>query len=188
MNITKQLTTGALAALLILAPLSLSGCGNTTTLNRVGAVLQQIVTGIQGEINALESGGLITPDKAAQLRAKANGVKVATDDLVSFLNSLSEVTAGNKPQIVAKIAEAAARLAGLLQNADVLHLRPDTLFVKILNYANITLTQLSLVLAAINPPVATIGQSGGGRGIPVTAIKVTLPAVPKGAEKYITQK
>lgn len=181
--------TKALAITLILAlTLSLTACGNTTTLNRVGAGFQQAAKGFQAEINALKAAGQLSDAKFMSLARRANGLITASDVLANYLNGLSGVNAANKAEVLGKIAEATSLVRGLLQNPDLLSLANDNLAIKILTFADITLQNAAVVLAAINAPAPeTIVASDAPVGVPTSAIKVKVPDVPKGAEKYFSK-
>jgi hypothetical protein len=182
--IKRKIGVWLLVGTISLGSLSLTACGNSTTLSRVGSAFQQVAKGFQGEIESLKASGLLSADKAIRLEAKARGLNVAADALANYLNGLSTVNANNKAEVASEIAKATSLLGALLQNPDVLGLSPDTLLVKILNWGNITLQQAAIVLAALNPPPATPKAGPSSGGIPTNTIKIKIPPVPKGAEKY----
>jgi len=177
----KRLTISCLILALILP---MTACGNATTLARIGAGFQQAVRGFQGEIASLKASGLLTPEKAQRLERAGRGLTATANALESYLNSLPGVTAGNKAEILGKIAEATSLLSALLQNPDLKGLSPDTLIIKILNFATITLQQAAIAVATINPIVPPKGAVVTDQGVPLSSVKVEIPSVPKGAEKY----
>ncbi len=176
--------TWALVALLIAGTLTQTACGNATTLARVGATVVQVSKGITAEAASLRASGLLTPAKLDALDKKAKAIEVSAAALQSYLNSLPGVNAGNKAEVVSKVGETLSLVSALAQNADVIGLPPDNLFVKILTFGNITLQNVSVVLAALNPPAVSVSSVGGEASIPLHKIKVQIAPVPKGAEKY----
>lgn len=183
----RQITTGALAAVLILSSLASTACGNATTLARVGATVVQVAKGIQGEIDSLGNAGLLKDDKLARANKTAAAITIAANALEKHLNDLTSVTAGNKAEITAEIAKTVSLVAGLLQNPDVAALGPDNLLVKVLTFANITLQQISVVFAAVqvsNPKQGIASTPGRPESVPMSSIKIKIGAPPKGAEKY----
>jgi len=181
---TAKLGSWMLASLLLLGTLSQTACGNATTLERVGATVVQVSKGITAEAASLRAAGLLTPAKLDALDKKAKAIEVSANALQSYLNSLPGVNAANRAEVVSKVGETLSLVSALVQNPDVLSLPPDNLFVKILTFGNITLQNVAVVLAAINPPAASFSSVGGGDSIPLSKIKVALAPVPKGAEKY----
>lgn len=169
--------------------LPLTACGKATTLERVGATVVQVSKAITAEAASLRAAGLLTPAKLDALDRKAKAIEVSAAALQSYLNSLPGVDAANKAEVLSKIGETLSLVSALAQNPDVIGLSPDNLFVKILTFGNITLQNAAIAIAALKPPPASRGAvasaDGGAGAIPPASIKVKLPDVPKGAEKYL---
>lgn len=184
----KKLTSSFLAVLLIFASITQTGCGNEQTLARVGAVAVQLAAGFESEVAAIEAAGLIKDAaKLANLKQKAGALKTATKALNDYLLSLSSVNQNNKAEIARKIGEATSIVNGLLLNPDVVGLSDDATVVKVLKYASITLQQISLTIAALNPPAAGIASSGQSSGIPINKIKISVSQPPDEIAKYLNQ-
>ncbi len=184
----RKLKSIALIALLTVGTLAQTACGNATTLAKVGAGFKQAAAGFKAEVGSLKASGLLTDAKFAELDKRANGLITAADALNAYLNSLPGVTAGNRGEVLGKIAEATGLVRGLIQNPDLLALPANNLAVKILLFADITLQNFAIVLAGLNPPAAGVSAVGVGDGaIPLSTIKAKVPPVPKGAEKYFSQ-
>lgn len=180
----KTVKVWSLVALLLGAAICQTACGNATTLARVGATVVQVSKGITAEAASLRASGLLTPAKLDALDKKAKAIEVSAAALQSYLNSLPGVNASNKADVVSKVGETLSLVSALAQNADVIGLPPDNLFVKILTFGNITLQNVAVVLAALNPPAASFSSIGGDASIPLNKIKVQTAPIPKGAEKY----
>lgn len=175
-----------LIAVLLVGSLSQAGCGNDATLARVGNVAVQLALGFESEVNALEAAGLLRdPAKLARLQQQVSAVKTSANALNATLLGLKEVTAGNKAQIVQKIAEVTATISGVLVNQDGFGLNEDTGAVIVLRWATVSLNQLAVVIAALNPPPVGVASAGGASGIPVSKIKVEFTEPPAVAKKYI---
>jgi len=184
----KKLTSSFLAALLIFASITQTGCGNNQTLARVGNVAVQLAIGFESEVNAIEAAGLIKDAaKLANLKQKAQALKTTTKALNSFLIDLKEVDEKDKAAISTKIAEALSIVNGLLINPDVLGLSDDSPVVKFLRYGSITFQQIALTIAALKPPPAAVGVASAGqaKGIPVSSIKIELPEPPPEVRKHL---
>lgn len=181
----KQFTTGALAALLILASISQMACGNATTLARIGAIITAGANGYKAELASLHVGGLIADTKFAKLDKQADALIVTSKALADYFNSLPGITKENKAEVVAKIAEAVGLFGGVITNPDLIGAAKDSLAVKIINAVIITLNNASIVVAGLNPPAAKASFAIGAKdGIQPETIHVKAAAVPKGAEKY----
>lgn len=180
----KRIKVFGLTALLIVGTLAQTACGNATTLARIGASVKQVAFGVRAEAASLRAAGLLTPAKLDALDKKATALVVSAEALEKYLNSLPGVTANNKAEVVAKVGETLSLISALAQNADVVGLPADNLFVRILQFGNTVLQNAAIVLAALNPPPAGVA-SGSGAAVPLAKIKVVIPDVPKGAEKYI---
>jgi hypothetical protein len=175
-----------LALFVLVLPLGLTGCGNATTLARIGASVKQVAFGVRAEAASLRAGGLLTPAKLDALDKKATALVVSAEALEKYLNSLPGVTASNKAEVVAKVGETLSLVSALAQNADVIGLPADNLFVRILQFGNTVLQNAAIVLAAVNPPPTGVA-SGSGAAVPLAKVKIAIPDVPKGAEKYISK-
>ena len=180
----KRFTALALVALITFGTLPLTACGNATTLERVGATIVQVSKGITAEAASLRAAGLLTPAKLDALDKKAKAIETSAAALQSYLNSLPGVNAANKADVVSKVGETLSLVSALAQNPDVLNLPPDNVFIKVLTFGNITLQNVAVVLAALNPPAASFSSIGGEASIPLNKIKVQVAPIPKGAEKY----
>lgn len=180
----------SLSLVFILASSSLltAGCGNATTLARIGATVVQVAKGVQGEIDSLGNAGLLKGTALETANKRAAAITIAATALEKHLNDLTSVTAGNKAEIAAEIAKTASLVAGLLQNPDVAGLGTDNLLVKVLTFANITLQQVATIFAAIqvsNPKQGIASAPGRPESVPLSSVRFTLKAsIPKGAEKY----
>lgn len=183
----RKLTSIGLAVALALLSISQAACGNDATLARVGNVAVQLANGFEGEVNALEAAGLLKDaNKLARLRQRVSQAKTSANALNTYLLGLREVNASDKAAITQKIAELAAILSGVLTSQDAFGLSEDTSVVVILRYATVSLNQLALVIAALNPPAAGIAAAGaGGGGIKVEKIKVRFSEPPTVAQKYL---
>lgn len=184
---TMKITRLFLIPVLALSLLT-SGCGNTTTLARVGAGFQQAAKGFKAEVASLKAAGLLTPEKLARLDKRADGIITTADTLKEYLDTLPGITAGNKAEIIGKIGEASSLIAGLLQNPDLAGLPPNNLAVQILTFASITLQNASIVIAGIQAPDVKANRTTiageATRGIQLDTVKVKAAKIPKGAEKY----
>lgn len=181
----RQFGSIALIFVLLFGTLTQAACGNATTLARVGATVVQVSKGITAEAASLRAAGLLTPEKLDALDKKAKAIEISAAALEKYLNSLPGVTASNKAEVVSKVGETLSLVSALAQNPDVVGLSPDNLFVKILTFGNITLQNVAVVLAALNPPAASFSTIGAEASIPLSKIKVQAAPVPKGAEKYL---
>lgn len=181
----RQFGSIALIFVLLFGTLTQVACGNATTLARVGATVVQVSKGITAEAASLRAAGLLTPAKLDALDKKAKAIEVSAAALQSYLNSLPGVNASNKAEVVSKVGETLSLVSALAQNPDVVGLPPDNLFVKILTFGNITLQNVAVVLAALNPPAASFSTIGAEASIPLSKIKVQAAPIPKGAEKYL---
>lgn len=184
----RKITSLALVALLTLGAISQAACGNDATLARVGNVAVQLAAGFEGEVNSLVAAGLLKEGpKLNALRQRVSAAKTSAAALNTFLLGLKEVNAGDKAAITQKIAELTAIISGVLINQEGFGLSEDTSVVSILRYATVSLNQLALVIAALNPPAAGIAAAGAGKasGIPVEKIKVEFSEPPDVAKKYI---
>lgn len=174
----RKITSLALIALLTLGSLSQTACGNDTTLARAGNVAVQLAFGFESEVNALAAAGLLTGDKLTRLNRSVSAAKISAAALNTYLLGLKEVTAGDKAQITQKVAELAAIIGSVLTSQDAFGLNENQAVVKVLRYATISLNQIALVIAALNPPAAGIASAGQSAGIPVSKIKVQFDAPP----------
>lgn len=181
---------------LIFGAMTQTACGNATTLERVGATVVQVSKAITAEAASLRAAGLLTPAKLDALDKKAKAIEVSAQALQSYLNSLPSVNAANKAEVLSKIGETLSLVSGLAQNADVVGLPSDNLFVKILTFGNITLQNAAIAIAALNPPsprarrgTSSAGSNPGAQaaedGVPLSSVKFPSAPVPKGAEKYL---
>lgn len=183
----RKIKVFALSALLMLGTLAQTACGNSTTLSRVGNVAVQLAQGFEGEVNALVASGLLKEGpKLTALRQKVSAAKVSANALNSFLVSLKEVNASDKAQIVLKVAELTGIISGVLVNQDAFGLSENSGVVVVLRYATISLNQIALVIAALNPPGAGVAAVGGGKsGIPVEKIKFQFDEPPATVKQYL---
>jgi len=175
-----------LIGVLLVGSLTQSACGNATTLNRIGAGFVQAAAGIKAEVASLNAAGLLSPEKFARLDKRATGIQTAANALKSYLDSLPGVTAGNKAEVIGKIAEATSLVSALLQNSDLANLPPDNVLIKVLLFANVTLQNAAIVVAGVHPPPASNASFAldPGAAVPLHTITVQVGKPPKGAEKY----
>lgn len=182
----NKLKAFGLIAVLLVGSLSQAGCGNDATLARVGNVAVQLAAGFEGEVNSLIAAGLLRDQaKIDRLKQRVSAAKVSASALNTFLLSLREVDQANKAQITQKIAELTAIISGVLINQDAFGLSEDTGVVIVLRYATVSLNQLALVIAALNPPPVGVASGGAAKGIPVEKIKVEFTEPPPVVKKWI---
>lgn len=172
-----------IAAAILLFPLCLTGCGNATTLNRVGAVFVQGAAAYKAELSSLRVAGLLSDAKFARLDRQADALNVTAAQFRDYLNSLPGVTKDNKAQILSKIAEMVGLVSGIVTNPDLIGAKADSTAVKVLQIAVITLQNAAIAVAALDPPPAS-SRTGASPGIATDTVKVKLPKVPQEAEKY----
>lgn len=174
----QKLTSLALIALLVTGSISQTACGNDATLARVGNVAVQLAFGFESEVNALAAAGLLSGDKLARLQRNVSAAKLSAGALNTYLLGLKEVNANDKAQITQKVAELAAIISSVLTSQEAFGLNENQAVVKVLRYATISLNQIALVIAALNPPAAGIASAGQPSGIPVGKIKVQFSEPP----------
>lgn len=174
------------AVMLAMAALVTSGCDNSTTLARVSAVCRQAVQGYKTELSSLRVGGILSAEKFGELDRQADEVILSANALADYLDSFDKVTANNKAEILAKIAEGIGLARGVSQNARLGGVPADSPAFKLLTIAIITLDNASLTIAALNPPKAAQSFALGSEepGIEKTSVRLKLPRIPKAAEKY----
>ena len=183
----RKIQSFALIALLIVGSIAQTACGNATTLSRVGNVAVQLALGFEGEVNSLVAAGLIKEGpRLTALRQKVSAAKVSANALNAYLVSLAEVNASDKAQITLKVAELTAIISGVLINQDAFGLSENTGVVVVLRYATISLNQIALVIAALNPPAAGVAAASGAKsGIAVDKIKFEFTEPPATVKQYL---
>lgn len=183
---TRKIVTILLTIALTLATLPMAGCGNSTTLARVAAVCRQAAQGYKTELSSLRVGGVLSAGKFGELDRQADEIIVSANAFADYLDGFDRVTASNKAEILAKIAEGVGLARGVSQNARLGGVPADSTAFKLLTIAIVTLDNASLTIAALNPPKAAQSFALGSEepGIEKTAVQVKLPRIPKAAEKY----
>lgn len=182
-------TKALLGIVLLVLPLALTGCGNEVKLARIGNVVVQLANGFEGEVNALEAAGLLKdPRKLAALKQKVSAAKISANALNTYLLGLKEVNQNDKAAITQKVAELTAIVTGVLINQDAFGLSENTGAVVVLRYATISLNQIALVIAALNPPPVAVSSAGVKTGIPVNKISVTFDEPPAEVKRHLTVK
>lgn len=189
----KKITSALLIGVLTIAAITSSACGNSATLNRVGAIFKQGALACKSELLNLKIGGVLSEEKWQKLDKKADGIGKVANNLADYLNSLGEVNGANKAEVLLKISSAVAIVQGAVTDPDLIGAASNSTAVKILNIAIITLTQASVAIAAINVPkdtgnasFSTIGAAPAP-GVKVEAIKINLPTVPKDVQAALSK-
>lgn len=176
----KQIKAWSLIALLTFASVLQMGCGNATTLDKVGRVAVNLAQGLADQIAALEASGL-DPAKLARLKQSSAAFTASAKALKDYLDGLKDVNQKDAAAITQQIAKAVNIANALLQNPDVLGLGEGSTLVKTLRYTGVALNQLSLTLTIFFPPPppgAVAASSDGGKTVAVSKIKVEFPEPP----------
>ncbi len=188
----KKLTSLFLATLLIFGALAQTACGKATTLARVGAVFVQGSLAYRAELVSLHVGGLLTDDKFNELDVQAGEIIVSAKALSDYLNSLPGVNSTNKAQLLQKIAEGLGLARGVFANANLVGLPANSNALKIISIAILTLDNVAVAIAAINPPTAGNASfsavGGGSDGVPLATVKIKLPDVPKDVQALLDKQ
>lgn len=176
----RQIKAWSLIALLTFASVLQMGCGNATTLDKVGRVAVNLAQGLADQIAALEASGL-DPAKLANLKHTSSAFMVSAVALRDYLSGLKDVSEKDAAVITQQIAKAVNIVGALLQNPDVLGLGEGTTIVKVLRYTGVVLNQLSLTLTIFFPPPppgAVAASSDGRKTVAARKIKVEFPEPP----------
>lgn len=185
----SQVAKMLLAGFLFLgAPLTLIGCGNQTTLNKVGIILTQGAAAFKNEVSALKVAGQISDDKFRQLDAKADALIIATGEFSKFLNGLATVDSKNAAQVLTEVAKVTSLTSAILQNAALGNLPSMSKPIRILNIGTITLQEIAAAIVLIQPPPGEASFSTLGTDskppVPASQVKVKLPRVPRDLQQY----
>lgn len=183
----KQKLKVLLALFVLVLPLGFTGCGNDTSLARVGNVAVQLAFGFESEVNSLAAAGLLSGDKLARLNRNVSAVKLSAAALNTYLLGLKEVNANDKAQITQKVAEMAAIIGSVLTSQEAFGLNENQAVVKVLRYATISLNQIALVIAALNPPAAGVASAGQASGIPISKVKVRFDEPPPEVKAMLSK-
>lgn len=183
-NLLKKCTSLLLVVLLVATSMSQIACGKATTLARVGAVFVQGSLAYKAELQSLHVGGLLTDAKFAELDVQAGEIVTSAQALADYLNGLPGVTSTNKAELLQKIAEGLGLARGVFANANLVGLPANSTALKIIQIAILTLDNAAVAIAATNPPpssTASFSTIGGGSdgSVPLSGVKVKLPAIPK---------
>lgn len=189
MRTKSKLTSLLLIPILATATLFQTGCGNATTLDKVGRVAVNLAQGLADQISALEASGL-DPAKLARLKQSSAAFTASAKALKDYLDGLKDVNEKDASQITQQIAKAVNIANALLQNPDVLGLGESSTLVKTLRYTGVALNQLSLTLTVFFPPPppgSISASSAGGKTVAASKIKIDFPE-PPAEVKAILQK
>ncbi len=164
------------AIIIFALTLPLVGCGNKTTLDRVGAIAVTAVNAASIELDQLCAGGSLTSEKCDKLKPKLALAKVRAGQFRDQLAAFGAITPGNVSEITLQFASFTTFLQQILADAG---LAPDSLPIRILTFAVNTLIAASAVIAGIHPPAVVAAQKNAGipRRNPTPAqVKVVLPS------------
>lgn len=184
----KQLTSGALAAILVLSSLSQMACGNATNLARIGAVAVGFANGYKTELNSLLLANAISQDTFNKRDKEADQIIRDAQALQNYLNSLPGVNSANKAQVVAKIGEAVSLVRAVIASAASLGANSQPL--KILNIIVTVLGNAAIAIDALFPAVPVAGAAPRVQVItqkPTREIVVPLPPIPRNLQRYATR-